>query len=68
VREVLIGALIVVMLKFRPQGIFPDRHGRPRSTRGSGSEPGGTAGGWRARLPLPLGRADSRPADEGVTS
>jgi len=30
-REFLIGALIVVMLKFRPQGIFPDRHGMPRA-------------------------------------
>lgn len=34
-REVLIGALIVLMLKFRPEGLLPDRHGMP--------------GFWRAR-------------------
>lgn len=28
-REILIGALIVLMLKFRPQGLLPDRHGLP---------------------------------------
>lgn len=38
-REVLIGALIVLMLKFRPQGLLPDRHGLPGlwRTRRSGS-------------------------------
>jgi branched-chain amino acid transport system permease protein len=35
-REVLIGLLIVLMLKFRPQGLFPDRHGLPRSPGGTG--------------------------------
>lgn len=32
-REVLVGVLIVLMLKYRPQGLIPDRHGLP--------------GGWR---------------------
>lgn len=35
-REVLVGLLIVLMLKYRPQGLIPDRHGLP--------------GGWRNRL------------------
>lgn len=35
-RQVLIGALIVLMLKYRPQGIFPDRHGVPPGRRRSG--------------------------------
>ena len=34
-REVLVGLLIVLMLKYRPQGLIPDRHGLP--------------GGWRIR-------------------
>lgn len=32
-REVLVGLLIVLMLKFRPQGLLPDRHGMPRAWR-----------------------------------
>jgi branched-chain amino acid transport system permease protein len=51
-REVLIGALIVVMLKFRPQGIFPDRHGVP--------------GSWRDRLAVLGGRPGRERPEEGV--
>ncbi|MGH2915006.1 MAG: branched-chain amino acid ABC transporter permease [Solirubrobacteraceae bacterium] len=32
-RQVLIGLLIVLMLKFRPQGLFPDHHGISRAAR-----------------------------------
>jgi branched-chain amino acid transport system permease protein len=67
-REVLIGALIVVMLKFRPQGIFPDRHGIPRSARGAKGTPGAPGGGWRQRLPLLAGRPSSEAREKGAVS
>ena len=64
VRQILIGGLIVVMLKFRPQGIFPDRHGVPRSARGAK----GTGGGWRDRLPLLAGRPNAGHPEQDVIS
>ena len=64
VRQILIGGLIVVMLKFRPQGIFPDRHGVPRSARGAK----GTGGGWRDRLPLLAGRPSAGHPEQDVIS
>jgi branched-chain amino acid transport system permease protein len=54
-REVLIGLLIVAMLKFRPQGLFPDRHGLPRR-------------GWRAWAPLRRGRPTPANPEERVAS
>jgi branched-chain amino acid transport system permease protein len=68
VRQVLIGLMIVVMLKFRPQGIFPDRHGVPRSARGGQGPPGAPGGGWRGRLALLAGRSDRGRPEESVTS
>jgi branched-chain amino acid transport system permease protein len=68
VRQVLIGLMIVLMLKYRPQGIFPDRHGVPRSARGSHGPPGAPGGGWRARLALPAARSDRERPEESVTS
>lgn len=44
-REVLIGALIVLMLKFRPQGLMPDRYGIPRSWRRRGDQTPSDGGG-----------------------
>ncbi len=67
VRQVLIGGLIVVMLKYRPQGIFPDRHGVPRSAPGSQATPGAPGGGWRSRLALLRGRPNRARPEEGVT-
>ena len=64
VRQILIGGLIVVMLKFRPQGIFPDRHGVPRSARRAK----GTGGGWRDRLPLLAGRPNAGQPEQDVIS
>jgi branched-chain amino acid transport system permease protein len=64
VRQILIGGLIVVMLKFRPQGIFPDRHGVPRSARRAK----GTGGGWRDRLPLLAGRPNAGHPEQDVIS
>jgi branched-chain amino acid transport system permease protein len=64
VRQILIGGLIVVMLKFRPQGIFPDRHGVPRSARRAK----GTGGGWRDRLPLLAGRPNTGQPEQDVIS
>ena len=58
-RQILIGALIVLMLKFRPQGSFPDRHGMPRSRRG-----GAAGGDWRRLLPLAAGRVDAVPESD----
>ncbi len=49
-REVLIGLLIVLMLKFRPQGLFPDRHGLPPTGRGISSL-GRLIGGGGRRVP-----------------
>ena len=63
-RQIMIGALIVLMLKFRPQGLFPDRHGIPRA-RGASGEGGG---GWRRLLPLPAARANARLPQQDVTS
>jgi len=68
VRQILIGGLIVVMLKFRPQGIFPDRHGVPRSARRSQGTSGATGGGWRDRLPLLTGRANGGRPEQDVIS
>jgi len=62
-RQVLIGALIVLMLKYRPQGLFPDRHGVPRSVRRP-SGPGGPNGGWRGRIPLLRPSGPDRAAPE----
>jgi branched-chain amino acid transport system permease protein len=64
VRQVLIGLMIVLMLKYRPQGIFPDRHGIPRGGRGSP----GARGGWRARLASPAARSDPGRTEESVAS
>ena len=63
-RQILIGALIVLMLKYRPQGLFPDRHGIPR-TRGASGE---TGGGWRRLLPLPVARTSAPLPEQDVTS
>ena len=68
VRQILIGALIVLMLKFRPQGIFPDRHGVPRSARGAQGASGATGGGWRDRVPLLAGRPSSGRPEQDVAS
>lgn len=67
-RQVLIGALIVLMLKYRPQGLFPDRHGVPRSARRPAG-PSGPNGGWRSRVPLlrPSGPDPAAP-EKGVPS
>ena len=61
-RQIMIGALIVLMLKFRPQGLFPDRHGMPR-TRGPSGEAGG---GWRRLLPLAAARANAPLPEQDV--
>ena len=50
-REILVGLLIVLMLKYRPQGLFPDRHGLPRSPRGGGILRGVTGAGRRRAEP-----------------
>ena len=68
VRQILIGGLIVVMLKFRPQGIFPDRHGVPRSARRAKGTSGATGGGWRDRLPLLAGRPNAGHPEQDVIS
>ena len=67
-RQILIGALIVLMLKFRPQGIFPDRHGVPRSARRTQGASGATGGGWRDRVPLLAARPGSGRPEQDVAS
>jgi len=42
-RQVLIGLLIILFLRFRPQGVVPERLNRDRD-RGAG--PAGRPGGW----------------------
>lgn len=60
-RQVLIGLLIILMLRFRPQGIFPDQHGIPRSHRRSGPP----MGRWRERWAVLTTRAKGRRAASG---
>ena len=67
-RQILIGAMIVLMLKYRPQGIFPYRHGVPRSARGAQGASGAAGGGWRNRLPLLVGRANRGRPEQDVAS
>jgi branched-chain amino acid transport system permease protein len=68
VRQIMIGALIVLMLKYRPQGIFPDRHGVPRSARGAQGTSGAPGGGWRRPLSLLAGRPNRARPEQDVTS
>ena len=60
-RQIMIGALIVLMLKFRPQGIFPDRHGIPRARGASARQgrlaPAAAAGGGPSEGAPRAGRA-----------
>lgn len=60
-REVLIGLLIVLMLKFRPQGLLPDRHGLPSLWRGlrRGSGTAGPGAGEAADEDVSAVRAGS---------
>jgi branched-chain amino acid transport system permease protein len=68
-RQILIGGLIVLMLKFRPEGIFPDRHGIPRSAQADQDSPGAPGGGWRDRLQLPFaGRIGRRRPEKSISS
>jgi branched-chain amino acid transport system permease protein len=57
IRQILIGLLIILMLKFRPEGIFKERPGVDR-------EPGPGARLWpfRARAAVSSGRAPAGPA------
>jgi branched-chain amino acid transport system permease protein len=59
-RQVLIGLMIILMLKFRPQGFFPERPGVDPGPRRAGRRP------WRLRVPAVAASSDTAAASPGT--
>jgi branched-chain amino acid transport system permease protein len=59
-RQVLIGLMIILMLRFRPRGFFPERPGVDRGPRPAGRRP------WRLRVPAAEPSSDARTASPGT--
>jgi branched-chain amino acid transport system permease protein len=59
-RQVLIGLMIILMLRFRPRGFFPERPGVDRGPRPVGRRP------WRLRMPAAAASSDAGAALPGT--
>jgi branched-chain amino acid transport system permease protein len=59
-RQVLIGLMIILMLRFRPRGFFPERPGVDRGPRPAGRRP------WRLRVPAVAASSDAAAASPGT--
>jgi branched-chain amino acid transport system permease protein len=59
-RQVLIGLMIILMLRFRPRGFFPERPGVDRGPRPTGRRP------WRLRVPAVAASSEAAAASPGT--
>jgi branched-chain amino acid transport system permease protein len=59
-RQVLIGLMIILMLRFRPQGFFPERPGVDPRPRPAGRRP------WRLRVPAVTASSETTAASAGT--
>jgi branched-chain amino acid transport system permease protein len=59
-RQVLIGLMIILMLRFRPRGFFPERPGVDRGPRPAGRRP------WRLRVPAVAASSAAAAASPGT--
>jgi branched-chain amino acid transport system permease protein len=59
-RQVLIGLMIILMLRFRPQGFFRERPGVDPGPRPAGRRP------WRLRVPAVAASSDTAAASPGT--